>query len=618
MQYLKALHKWTSVVVGIQLLLWLISGFYFVIMDHQDARGSVYRVRPPVQQIDHQRLLEPGLILSRQQASVGLQQITLLGIPYYLLTHEQGLYRHFTNSYSLVNAYNGELTRINEAMASSLARSSYNGPGTVVSALRLAPPVADLPKEQNSVWQVNFDDDINTSVYLDAGSGHVIGHSNDDKRFADFFFMLHFMDYGSVKGFNNIQIIFFAVVTLFLSLTGFIWTINLIANGRYALPFVGGNKAIELIDKNDLSIGVRRISSRQTLLDGLIEHDIALPSSCGGGGTCGRCKIVTDPIVAVGAADKHYFTDHELALGYRLACQHKGAEVKRLKLLDVVNARKHQLILVGSEFISPSIKELRFKPADGSKLDYRAGAYMRFFIPAAKGCSVPLRLPEAFQPHWHHIEQLEYQHLACSRSYSLANYGGRQELVFTIKYQSAPNNRVLPGAGSSYLCNLEPGKTIEAAGPFEDFYALPGASVTAGAEQQQKKTRVMIGAGAGMAPLKALIYEQLEKLNNKEALYFYFGAGTEQDLIYYREFTELQQQYPQFHYLPTLSRASDSWPGARGYVQQGLKDKLTNMDCLENVEFYLCGPTNMMSETIAMLRACGVEAENIAFDDFSR
>ncbi|WDD98649.1 2Fe-2S iron-sulfur cluster-binding protein [Thalassomonas actiniarum] len=612
MQYLKALHKWTSVIVGIQLLLWLISGFYFVVMDHQGARGSAYRVRPPVQEIDHQRLVEPALILSQQQGSVALQQISLLGTPYYLLTHEQGLYRHFKNVYSLVNAYTGELAGINKQLASALARSSYNGPGTIISAARLEPPIADLPKEKNTVWQVNFDDDINTSVYLDAGSGHVIGHSNDDKRFADFFFMLHFMDYGSVKGFNNIQIIFFAVVTLFLSLTGFIWTINLIANGRYALPFVGGKKVIELIDNNDLSIGERSFSPRQTLLDGLIEHDIALPSSCGGGGTCGRCKILTDPAVVAGAADKHYFTDRELALGYRLACQHKGAEISRLKLLDAVNAGKHQLTLVSSEFISPAIKELRFTLSDGSRLEYRAGAYMRFFIPAARGCSVPLRLPEAFQPHWHHIEQLEYQHLACSRSYSLANYGGQQELVFTIKYQSAPNNRVLPGVGSSYLCNLEVGQNIEAAGPFEDFYAENAD------EEYQGKTRVMIGAGAGMAPLKALIYEQLEKFNSKQPLYFYFGARSEQDLIYYREFSDLAQRYGHFHYLPTLSQASDRWQGARGYVQEGVKAKLASLHNLENVEFYLCGPANMMSDTIAMLTASGVKPANIAFDDFSR
>ena len=612
MQTLKAIHKWSSVLVGVQLLLWLISGFYFVVMDHQGARGSVYWGQPPEQATDNQRLLEPAEILRQQKAGVALKQISLLGTPYYLLTHEQGLYRHFKNTYSLVNAHTGELTKIDKTLASALALSSYNGPGTLVSAVKLEPPIADFPKEHNSVWQVNFDDELNTSVYLDAGSGHIIGHSNDDRRFADFFYMLHFMDYGSVKGFNNIQIIFFAVVTLFLTLTGFIWTVNLMAGGRYRLPSSGGKKAVELVDKNHVGMGERSFSARKSLLDGLLEHDIALPSSCGGGGTCGRCKIVTDAGVAAVSADKHYFTEHELALGYRLACQHQGAEVKRLQLLDEVNAGKHRLTLVSSEFISPTIKELRFRLSDGNVLEYRAGAYMRFFIPAAKGCSVPLRLPEQFKPHWHHIEQLEYQHLACSRSYSLANYGGGQELVFTIKYQSAPNKRVLPGVGSSYLCNLEVGKTIEAVGPFEDFYA---------ADKDQAcpdRVRIMVGAGAGMAPLKALIYEQLEKFNNTEPLYFYFGARSEQELIYSPEFTELAQRYEQFHYLPVLSRPGSNWQGARGYVQQGLKTQLAGLASLDNIEFYLCGPANMMSDTIAMLKGLGVASGHIAFDDFSR
>jgi Na+-transporting NADH:ubiquinone oxidoreductase subunit F len=90
-----------------------------------------------------------------------------------------------------------------------------------------------LPKEHNEVWQININDDLYTSIYVDAGSGVIISHVNDDKRFADFFFMLHFMDYGSLGNFNNWQIIFFSMLMLALSLSGFIWVIDLARKRKY-------------------------------------------------------------------------------------------------------------------------------------------------------------------------------------------------------------------------------------------------------------------------------------------------------------------------------------------------------------------------------------------------
>ena len=83
-------------------------------------------------------------------------------------------------------------------------------------------------------WQVNFEDELETSVYVEQGSGRIVGHSNSDKRFADFFFMLHFMDYGSAGNFNSIQIMLFAFITLWLTLSGLIWTIHMLSKGKYS------------------------------------------------------------------------------------------------------------------------------------------------------------------------------------------------------------------------------------------------------------------------------------------------------------------------------------------------------------------------------------------------
>jgi uncharacterized iron-regulated membrane protein len=239
----KSLHKWLSLLVFIQLFIWLGSGLFFNLMDHDKARGNQYRQAAAVQIIDNQRLLNPDSIITnsrRQVSEVAL--IQRLGHPYYLLTHEKGLYSHFKSDLSLVDAYTGIELVIDENVAGKLAKANYKGTGDINSVVKLSPPIADMLKERNTVWQINFSDNLDTSVYLDASSGRIVGHSNEDKRFVDFFFMLHFMDYpflgdGSVGGFNNGQITFFALLTLVFCLTGFIWVIELLRKGRYKFSY---------------------------------------------------------------------------------------------------------------------------------------------------------------------------------------------------------------------------------------------------------------------------------------------------------------------------------------------------------------------------------------------
>lgn len=616
MLLLKKLHKWLSLLVGLQLLLWLGTGLYFNLMDHQKASGNQFRQRPTVAQVDINKLVEPQLVLSQAKQVVSLKQISLLAHPYYLLTHNKGLYSHFKNDYSLVDAYTAEPVIIDETMARKLAQSSYKGQGIIDSTIKLSPPYEDIPREQNEVWQVNYADYIHTSVYIDAGSGRIIKHSNDDKRFVDIFFMLHFMDYGTEGSFNNVQIVVFAIFTLFFSLTGFIWTIELLFNGQYRVNVGRKKRKLVLFDKNMQALDEIEVSRNANLLDGLIDHDIALSSTCGGGGTCGQCKVRLDGKVKVTSADHVHFTDEQLQQGYRLACQHNSTEIGHVTLIDTCQARKHQLELIHSEFISPFIKELRFKLVDDEKLKFKAGAHMRFFIPPSKGASIPMRLPEEFKRHWNGIERLEYEHNACSRSYSLANgdgqiEGGTNELVFTVKIQNAPNKSVLPGVGSSYICNLGLGETIEALGPFEDFHA----------KTPSNKPMILIGAGSGMAPLKSLIEEQLNLLHRGRKvyrdIYFFYAARTEEDLLYKDEFFKLSLHQPNFHYYPILSRPSEEWAGAKGYIQELLASNIDNICQIKGVEFYLCGPPKMMLETINLLKTKNVDASNIAFDEFN-
>ncbi len=628
MKLVKKIHKWASVLVGIQLFLWLLSGIYFNVMDHTKASGSTYRSQIHENMvIDHTRLVEPKTVLGNFDPSIVIKIINILDQPYYLLSHVKALYPYFVNRYTLVDAYTGQKALVDESFVKQLASKSYKGPGEISSVTLITGFIEDFPKQKNPTWQVNFSDEIYTSVYIEQGSGRIVGHSDDEKRLADFFFMLHFMDYAQEGSFNNWPIIIFAFITLWLCISGLVWTVDLGLRGQYQIKYFAKQRGVKLFDKHQKSMGAVSLSTHTNLLDGLIEHDIALPSTCGGGGTCGRCKVMITPAAQSTSADHVHFSDKELQQGYRLACQHFCNDVDHMTLIDVTEAKKHTLELTQSRFVSPHIKELRFKIIGEASLYFKAGAFMRFFIPAAKGVSIPLRLPEELKPHWQHVEQLTFEHNACSRSYSFAQPSTTtDELVFTVKIQTAPNNTVLPGVGSSYLCNLALGQTVEVIGPFEAFFA----------KKDSNKTMVMLGAGSGMAPLKAIIEDQMaimakNSIAPRKNIHFFYGARTESDLLYADEFYQLAQQNEHFHYYPILSQTNDKWQGATGYVQDILLLNFDNFASdisgtnttdepsgeLGNVEFYLCGPQGLMDETMELLKAKGVDESAISFDEFS-
>lgn len=236
MKWIRKFHKWASIVVGIQFLLWLLSGIYFNLMDATKAKGRTYQARINYESpLVGDRLVEPSIVLLKNKPSVAIELIQILGEPFYKLTHEKALYPHFKNKYTLVDAYTAKRFLIDEQVAAEIANLSYNGPGEIFKIRLLHPTIPDFPKQQNPTWEIYFDDVIDTSVFIEANSGRIIGHSDAHKHLADIFFMLHFMDYGNTGSFNNIQNMFFAIAALWLTLSGFIWTIHLGLKGKYKI-----------------------------------------------------------------------------------------------------------------------------------------------------------------------------------------------------------------------------------------------------------------------------------------------------------------------------------------------------------------------------------------------
>ena len=224
MPWIKKIHRWMSVAISLQLIIWLISGLVLNTIDHQAARGKQYQVSNITTSNNKTNLFDLKSLLDTYPKTIEVKLISIIQQPYYLLTIKKALYQHFSQQYHLIDAISGDNIVVDKAFAKRIARASYKGNGEI-SAIHLLEHSSDFPRQQNPSWQVVFADDLATKVYIEQGSGRVIGHSNSKKRFADFFLMLHFMDYGRAGGFNNIQVIIVSFLTLWLTLSGVVWVI---------------------------------------------------------------------------------------------------------------------------------------------------------------------------------------------------------------------------------------------------------------------------------------------------------------------------------------------------------------------------------------------------------
>jgi len=168
--------------------------------------------------------------------------------------------------------------------------------------------------------------------------------------------------------------------------------------------------------------------------------------------------------------------------------------------------------------------------------------------------------------------------------------------------------KVPPGIMSSYIFNLKPGDEVTIAGPFGEFFA-----------RDTDKEMVFIGGGAGMAPMRSHIFDQLKRLNSKRKMSFWYGARSKREMFFTEDFDTLAAEHDNFTWHVALSepQPEDDWQGDTGFIHQVLYENyLKDHPAPEECEYYLCGPPLMNSSVIAMLLDLGVERDDILLDDF--
>ncbi|MHB6881038.1 NADH:ubiquinone reductase (Na(+)-transporting) subunit F, partial [Klebsiella pneumoniae] len=127
------------------------------------------------------------------------------------------------------------------------------------------------------------------------------------------------------------------------------------------------------------------------------------------------------------------------------------------------------------------------------------------------------------------------------------------------------------------------------------------------------------GGGAGMAPMRSHIFDQLKRLHSTRKISFWYGARSLREMFYDEEFEQLARDNPNFTFHVALSDPlpEDNWTGHTGFIHNVLYENyLRDHPAPEDCEFYMCGPPVMNAAVIKMLKDLGVEDENILLDDF--
>ncbi|MDA9594925.1 MAG: NADH:ubiquinone reductase (Na(+)-transporting) subunit F [Gammaproteobacteria bacterium TMED222] len=351
------------------------------------------------------------------------------------------------------------------------------------------------------------------------------------------------------------------------------------------------------------------------LLQTLAEQDLFLSSACGGGGTCAQCRCqVYDGGGSILATEEAHFNNREKKDFWRLSCQVPVKSDMKITVPDeVFGAKKWETTVKSNENVATFIKELILELPEGEKVGFDAGGYVQMEIPAYEADYKSFEIEKEYLEDWEKFKVLENKSVVKEpviRAYSMANYPEEKGIMkFNIRIASPPPGTDFPpGEASSYLFNLKKGDKLTIFGPFGEFMA-----------KDTQNEMVFIGGGAGMAPMRSHIFDQLLSLDSSRKISFWYGARSLKEMFYDEEFRELERKYENFSYHTALSDPlpEDSWSGYTGFISHVLHDNyLVNHPTPEDCEYYMCGPPMMMDAAFKMLDSLGVEPENIMFDDF--
>lgn len=395
----------------------------------------------------------------------------------------------------------------------------------------------------------------------------------------------------------------FTVVILTLVFVILLAKSKLVASGPVTLN-INGEKDVE-------------VGAGGKLLNVLADQKLFVSSACGGGGTCGQCKVkILEGGGEILQTELGHVTKREAREGVRLSCQVAVKQNMRVEVPEeVFGVKKWDCKVRSNENVATFIKELVLELPPGEEVPFKAGGFIQIERPGGLNIDYKnFEVEQEYREDWDKFDLWQYKSNVDEptiRAYSMANYPEEKGIIMlNVRIASPPPRlpNVPPGKMSSYIFDLKPGDSTTISGPFGEFFA-----------RETEKEMVFVGGGAGMAPMRSHIFDQFRRIKTKRKVTFWYGARSKREMFYVDDFDMIQRENENFTWHCALSDAlpEDNWEGYTGFIHQVLLDEyLKNHPAPEDCEYYLCGPPIMNKCVIDMLLSLGVERDDIMLDDF--
>jgi Na+-transporting NADH:ubiquinone oxidoreductase subunit F len=372
-----------------------------------------------------------------------------------------------------------------------------------------------------------------------------------------------------------------------------------------------GNVSIEINGERTIEV-----PSGGKLLQTLADAELFLASACGGGGTCAQCRcIVRSGGGAMLPTEEGHFTRREAGEGWRLSCQTPVKQNLKIQVPEeVFGVRQWECTVESNDNVATFIKELVLRLPEGESVDFRAGGYVQLECPPHSVRYADFDIAEEYRGDWERFGFFNVESASKEttiRAYSMANYPEERGVVkFNIRIATPPpgSEGIPAGVMSSWVFNLKPGDKVNVYGPFGEFFA-----------RETDNEMIFIGGGAGMAPMRSHLFDQLKRLQSRRKISFWYGARSLREMFYVEDYDSLQAENENFRWHVALSdpQPEDNWEGLTGFIHNVLYENyLKDHPAPEDCEYYMCGPPMMNAAVINMLLDLGVERENIFLDDF--
>ena len=377
----------------------------------------------------------------------------------------------------------------------------------------------------------------------------------------------------------------------------------------------------KLVSTGDVNITINgektiTVPAGGKLLQTLAAQKLFVPSACGGGGTCAQCRVkIHSGGGSILPTEEGHINKREASCGDRLSCQVAVKQDMQIEVPEeVFGVQKWRCKVRSNDNVATFIKELVLELPEGEDVNFCAGGYIQIEAPAYSLSYKEFDVDEEYHPDWDRFKIWDFTSdvpEALERAYSMANYPGEKGIVMlNVRIASPPpgSSGIPAGKMSSYIFNLKAGDEVTISGPFGEFFA-----------RETKKEMVFVGGGAGMAPMRSHIFDQMDRLHTDRKVSFWYGARSKREMFYVEDFDRLQANNDNFTWHVALSDAmpEDQWTGYTGFIHNVLfEEYLKNHPAPEDCEYYMCGPPIMNQSVINMLLDLGVDREDIMLDDF--